>query len=134
MSNYDTIKAAIDDVTMGQPSRAVQGKYVNDAAADPPHTFLAYVLGKSHTKGGGPPHDCVLGYQYAGPNTPDDDSKKWRCFKVDSFPANSLIQVAFVPPAATLTIPAPLSDDQLKWQNCVDIPGGRIARTQPYHA
>jgi len=133
MSNYDTIKAAIEDVTAGQPSRAVQGKYAGDKPTDPARTFLAYVLGKSHTKGGGGPHDCVLGYQYIGPNTPADDSKKWRCFKVDSFPANSLIQVAFVPTAG-LTIPAPLSADELKWQNCVDIPGGRIPRTQPYHA
>src|SRR5262245_61187412 len=104
MTNYETIQTAI---LTEVPSWAIQGRYVTDLATDPVRTFLAYVLGKSHSKGGGQQH-CVLAYQYDGPNTASDDAKKWRCFKVDSFPLDSLVAVHFVPPP-TLTIPDPLT-------------------------
>src|SRR5262245_36651094 len=89
MTNYETIRSAIQDTTT-VPSWAIQGHYVTDPSGSQ-RTFLAYVLGRSHAKGGGQ-HDSVLGYQYAGPNTANDDAKKWRCFKVDSFSA--LIRVS----------------------------------------
>jgi len=116
MSNYDTIRDAIQDRTT---SSAIQGHYATDPTGSQPRTFLAYVLGRSHDKGGGQ-HDCVLGYQYSGHNTASEDAKKWRCFKVDSFPPNSLVRVPFVPPSPTLSIPDPLTTEQLGFQKCVD--------------
>ena len=133
MSNFDEIKSAIENVTPSVPSKALQGWYTDDdPATDPPRKFLAYVLGKSHVPPPGPPRNSVLGYQYAGRNTSTDDELKWRCFKVDAF--SSLTQIDFVPTPSTLTIPDPLTPAQLARQNCVDIPGGRVVRSAPYHA
>jgi hypothetical protein len=129
MANYDEIKAAIENET-AIPSQAIQAKYLGDLPTDLPRKFLAYVLGKSHVPPPGPPRDSVLGYQYEGAHTSSDDSKKWRCFKVDDLSA--LTQINFVPPTSTLNIPPPLTADQLKRQNCVDIPGGRIERKVIY--
>jgi len=128
MSNYDEIKAAIEDETT-IPSWAIQGYYDGETN---PRTFLAYVLGESHTKPG--KRLSVLGYQYAGPHTSTNDARKWRCFKVDSFsstPPTALKKIKLNPPAG-LTIPPPLTSDELKRQNCVDIPGGRIERKVIY--
>ncbi len=120
---YDEIKAAIEDETT-IPSWAIQAYY--DAETEF-RTFLAYVLGKSHAHPG--QRKSVLAYQYGGPHTSTDDSKKWRCFKVDSF--SSLSRIPFVPTPG-LTIPPPLTPEQLSRQNCVDIPGGRIVRKVIY--
>lgn len=127
MSNFTDIKIAIDDVT-SPASQAIQAYYDGETTF---RKFLAYVLGKSHTKGGGGPHECVLGYQYEGPHTSAEDAKKWRCFKVALLA--SLSRIDLVPPSSTLTIPPPLNADQVKWQNCVDIPGGRVVRAAVYH-
>ena len=127
MSNFTDIKSAIDYDVAGMPSKAVQAYYDGETTF---RKFLAYVLGKSHTKGGGPPHECVLGFQYEGPNTSGNDAEKWRCFKVGLFTSLSTIDLA---PTGSLSIPSPLGTDELKYQNCVDIPGGRIVRATPYH-
>ena len=126
MANYDEIKAAIEYVSV--PSKAIEAKHPDDSGTDPPRKFLAYVLGKSHTKPG--TRNSVLAYQYEGHKTSPDDAKKWRCFKVDEL--KSVQQITFAPSDATLTIPPPLSGDDLKRQNCVDISGGRIERTVVY--
>src|SRR5262245_47753751 len=128
MPNFDEIEAAIKDKT-SNPSRALEGKYHGDSATDPTRKFLAYVLGKSHAKPG--VCNSVLAYQYAGFHTSQDDLKKWRCFKVDSF-IGSVTQIPFNPPAG-LSIPDPLTTDQVNRQNCVDIPAGRIVRDAKYH-
>ena len=128
MTNYAEIEAAIKDKT-STPSRALEGKYQGDLATDPTRKFLAYVLGKSHAKPG--VRDSVLGYQYEGVHTSPEDSQKWRCFKVDSF--GPLTQIPFNPPTG-LSIPDPLTPDEVNRQNCVDIPGGRTVRDAKYHA
>ena len=122
------IKAAIEYVSV--PSKAIQAKHPDDAAADDPRKFLAYVLGKSHTKPG--TRNSVLAYQYEGHNTSTEDAKKWRCFKVDELV--SLSQITFAPVDPALTIPDPLTPADVARQNCVDIPGGRIVRLVKYQA
>jgi hypothetical protein len=129
MANYDKIKTAIEYLSV--PSLAIQAKHPDDKDTDPPRTFLAYVLGKSHKKPSGERYS-VLAYQYDGYKTSSDDAKKWRCFKVDELKAVSLID--FELPTPTLSIPDPLNADDLKRQNCVDIPGNRIVRPVIYEA
>jgi hypothetical protein len=129
MANYDKIKAAIDYESV--PSLAIEAKHPDDADENEPRKFLAYILGKSRVKGGGSRYS-VLAYQYAGHNTSSDDAKKWRCFKVDELEDVELID--FEQPTPPVSIPDPLSADDVKRQNCVDIPGNRIVREADYEA
>ena len=44
----------------------------------------------------------------------------------------SLSPIVFALPDPSITIPDPLTPDEVKRQNCVDIPGGRIVRAADY--
>jgi hypothetical protein len=129
MSNYDKIKAVIEYTSY--PSIAIQAKHPEDGDDDDARLFLPYLLGKSHKKPSGEKY-AVLVYQYAGYRTSSDDEKKWRCFKVDELEEVDQVVFELPEPPPIVSIPDPLTADQLKWQNCVDIPGGRIVRTAKY--
>lgn len=128
-TNYQTIKDAIN--YLPYPSIAIEAKHPDDKATDAPRKFLAYVLGKNHKNQSGDKY-AVLAYQYAGHNTSKDNGKKWRCFQVEGLLSVTQIVFELPPPPPIITVPLPLSADELKWQNCVDIPGGRIERQAEY--
>ena len=109
VANIIPIQQAINDLQ--EPSRAIEAWYIDeDVDNDPPRRFLAYIFGQSNTRPG--TRNSVLAYQYSGLNTSNSDYENWRCFNVDEF--KELLQIEFRLPKPTLSIPDPLTRDEVR--------------------